>query len=293
MKTLINNIVSLEEEKLVLSDFLDNTLIMFIVELYQKCKGLKNRQHDSYFIQNQYLELIQNQQNYLSMINPEIIIISDQYSQLNSLTSSFENIVNNIPSELKQSEEFLSKKQLILNNIQKGKKYFKPFDCLYNKHLQIFKALVDFDALEIKLHINNLLASIIGKSENNFDDISFVTFVNYIENIRKGKVSLEQLQKDSFYKKLKLYIQYFNENKEALKEKVFNAYMSENNINNYQKTDMLQNLHKYHANDLNELYNDKCAHIPQIKVVQTNLRNLEEMIHDFSDYYSYHDSYVS
>lgn len=286
MNTLIN-IASLEEEKLLLSDFIDNTFI-FVAELYQKCKNLNNRYYDDHTIQNQHFELLQNAQNYLSLINPEIIVISDQYNQFNSLTSSFENIISNIPSDLKQNKEFFRKEKLIQKYIQEEKKYFKPFECLYNQHMHAFKQLIDFDVLEKKMYIYSLLACIIEESEKHLADVSIIDFANYIEKIQAEKISLKCLQEDNFYKKMKMYIRYFDENKETLKETVLNTYIIDNNCNNTKKkkADKLQSLHKYHASKLNELYSNKCAHIPQIESVQTNLRNLEEFITDFTDYYA-------
>jgi len=291
MKTSSSNVVSLEKEKLLLSDFIDN-IFAFVAELQQKSKDtgdLNSYRNNNSVIQNQDITLMHNQQNYLSLINPEIIIISEQYNQLNSIKSFYEDIINKVPCNLKQSTEFIEKGKFMRANLQESEDYFKLFEDLYNEHMHICKLFVDFDVLERKVSIYHILASIIEKSENELADIPVTAFIEYKEKILNGKISLKKLQKDDFYKKMRLYIQYFNENKDVLKEKILNVYIAENKNNNTEqkqkKIDKLQNMHKYYASRINDLYDNEYATIPQIEIVQTNLRNIEELVKDFKNYF--------
>ncbi len=279
---LFLSINSINDEIRILSDYINNSYA-FSAQIRRENPSDVSAM-SSMLIRNEYIAMIANQQNYLSLVKPQVTIISEQYNQFNTVKSRYNDIKEEILSL--NNQQLNKNDKLIQKKINEFEAYFLQFEKLYRQHMYNWQLLIDVDQLDIKFSFDEIMATVRETTHEMTVNVASLSEVFYYkENMQKGKLSLADLQNDPQYKEVKNYIYYFNTNKDELMSRALYVLTPEYEHIHSKKSMMLKKIHIYYANDINSMYEKEYAHIPIRSGIQSSLIELEDIIKTTKQYY--------
>jgi hypothetical protein len=266
-----SDINSLESEGTFL-----NLVVDEVYSLINKLQKLKEKQPDNKYsqklIQALHAQLIIAQQDFLNLVSPEVVALSEQYISFTKLKNHYNKFLENNKDK---------KNNTIEKKINEGSIYFSKFEGICQAFINSWKEVTDFEMLDIKIDIYVQLTKIIEHDEK-MPLISPLDVLKYQDRINSNEISLDELKNDFYYKIVRHYLYFFYKNKELINNKITNYVLDENNVLHHEdaktKLEWMINIYKYHAAKINNLYQKNYASIPQRLDMQTFIKNLENLI---------------
>ncbi len=271
--SVLNDIKLIEEEIKFLSDYCDEFYEMSF-NVVQDYMNEVNRNTELGHDEARIFEL----QHYMSLTNPEITLICEQYSQFCQIKEHYNGIKNDIKQLEKKSSDLKHRHEIVRTHIEENDSYFSQFKELYEEHIENWKLLADVSATERKYGHWGLFTSVMEMYLDKVKLILTPRLFVMLEKMEKNLITIEELRYSQEYKEIKDFIAEVRLNKEYLMMEVTKNLRLHFPELNKRKTEKLKAVHKVYINNVNNLFEKKYRNIPIKEDIQSLFVYLEDAI---------------